>query len=341
MAAPNAPARRAFRAQVAQVQSQPATVTPSQAYELAAAPQASPDPMGRLRRSAAMPAPLYGAARAGNAAVISDQRGQPAAQPGKGAGTGIADTSPYPQRLIVTPASQLNKSARTPVSQHGRLIARDRRIAGSQGMVMFSGRNQQPGNPNPDADGPPRASWQQVNRTISHQIGTDATAFLDNTAAKPQTSAGSRPFGLGTRGDPQTLVRGGTPGLAAFRPYGYRGFPAGTAAPAPRQVALPGGPYKAGTLLAAGDPHDGPQKFYSGPPWGLHSQTLPPPKLTNAVQASRFGQVRPPMLNRPLNSAAQGQSYDQQVVHLNGRVFAVVPRMRPGRQPGLSTWRFR
>lgn len=204
--APSA-ARRAFRAKLTRVESAQAGVTASQQLQLSAARHASPDPMGRLGRAAPVPAPLYGASAQGNSAVTSDPRGEPAAQPGKGAGQGIADASPWPARLILTPPSQLNRAARTPASQNGRLIARDRRIVASRGTVMLSGApDTKPGIPDPDAGGPARPSWRQVNRTISHQIGADSTAALDNAAAKPMTSAGGRRFSLGTRGDPQTVI---------------------------------------------------------------------------------------------------------------------------------------
>ena len=301
--------------------------------------------LGRLRRYTGLPSPANDmtgtvtAAAQGNSVVTSDDRGARAAQPGKGAGTGIANQSPYGGRTIVTPPSQLLRRARTPGYQHGRLIARDRHVAAYRGTVTLSGEHDsKPGIPDPDADGPARPGYRMLNRTLSWQIGTDSTRFLDNDAPKATTDAGGKPFPLGTQGDPWTHVYGGTPGLAAYRPYGKRGGPAG--GPEPRVIALPGGPYRAGTVLQAGSPQDGPQLVQGGLPWGLHTPTVAPLQVSNATIAARFHQVRPPRMNRPLNSRAAGQSFDQQVVHLDGSQAVRVPKSAPGRQPGANArWR--
>jgi hypothetical protein len=310
-------------------------VTASQQLLLAAAKQATPSPMGRLRRNAPAPAPLHGTTGQGNSAVISDRRGQPAAQPGKGAGDGIADASPYPQRLIVTSPSQLLRRARTAAFQHGRSIVPDRRVLGNRGTVMLSGaRDTKPGFPDPDSDGPARPAYKQVNRTLSWQIGADSTAFLDNSAPKPMTTDGERPFSLGTRGDPWTTVWGGTPGLAAYRPYGTRGGP-GAGAPQPRVKALPGGPYRPGTLLQQGSPNDGPQKFPSGPAWGLHTATVTPAALVQGSQRFRFTtQIARPKQGRPQNSNDAGQSWSQAAVTLSGSKAVKIPRTAASRVPG-------
>jgi hypothetical protein len=318
-------------------QAQPgqATVSTSVQAILHAAGAATPHPLGRLARTAPAPQPLYGQTAQGNSAVTSDRRGQPAAQPGKGAGTGIADASPYPARLVVTAPSQLLRRARVPAFQHTAAL-RDRRIAGNRGTVMLSGvHDTKPGFPDPDADGPARRSWKQINRTLSWQIGHDSTAYLDNTAPKPMTTAGNRAFSLGTRGDPWTTVYGGTPGLALWRPYGKRGGP-GPGAPRPRLKALPGGPYRPGTVLQQGAPGDGPQKIASGPAWGLHSQTAEPAATIQQSQRFRFTQVKAGHAVRPQNSAAAGQSMSQAAVALDGTAPVKIPRLAPGKQPGLN-----
>jgi hypothetical protein len=330
-----AKARAAFARQVAKINGRQTVIPPGEAA-LMAHPRAAAALLGRLGRDGA---PVTGPGQ-GNTVVTSDERGAPAAQPGKGAGGGIADASPYPQRVIVTPASQLLLRARTPGYQNGRLIARDRHITTYRGRTMSSGSHQATGGtPNPDADGPPQPAYRMLNRTLSWQIGTDSTAFLDNGGPHSTTRAGGRAYPLGTQGDPYSRVYGGTPGLARWRPYGKRGGP-GPGAPAPTVVAMPGGPYRPGTVLATGDPGDGPQKIYGGLPWGLHSPTPPPVQLTQGTQRVRFVQVRPPQMNRPLNSKIAGQSYSQTVVHLDGTQAVKVPRMPGGRQPGLNyRWR--
>jgi hypothetical protein len=319
-------------------QAQPgqAVVSPSVQALLAAARRATPSPSARLhRRAGPVPAPLYGHTGQGNSAVISDARGQPAAQPGKGAGTGIANAYPYPSRLVLTTPSQLLRRARTTMFQHTAAM-RDRRVTGNRGMVTLSGLpDTKPGFPDWDAAGPARPSYKQINRTLSWQIGTDSTANLDNTAAKPMTTAGNRAFSLGTRGDPWTTVWGGTRNLALWRPYGKRGGP-GPGAPQPRVKALPGGPYRAGTVLSAGAPGDGPQKIASGPAWGLHSQTAEPAATIQQAQRYRATQVRPGHAVRPQNSANAGQSMSQAAVSLDGSVPVKIPRLAPGRQPGLN-----
>jgi hypothetical protein len=292
--------------------------------------------LARLGRvPAGISAPVTGPAY-GNAVVTSDARGQVAAQPGKGAGEGIANASPYPARQIISPRDITGSVARTPAFQNGRLIARDRHIAEYRGRTT-SGSEHVPtgGTPNPEADGPPRPAWRMLNRTLSWQIGTDSTRFLDNTAFHAKTTAGHAPFPLGTQDGSVQRVYGGTPGLANYRPYGSR-KPVSTAAPAPRVVALPGGPYRAGTLLSAGAPGDGPQDVWGGYPHGLVTRSLEPTRLSGSVIRGRLGQVRKPYVSRPQNTKAAGQSMSQAAVHLDGRAAVKIPELTPGRQPGVN-----
>lgn len=335
-----AKARRAFAARVRRTESRETKLTPSQGNLSAAGPLAYPAPMARLRRSMTVPPPLYGGSAQGNAAVTSDERGQQVAQPGKGPGPPVLNTSPFPQRQVRTPQSQLGLAARTPAFQGGRMTARDRRVAAYRGHVTLSGqRDTKPGGyPDPDADGPARPAFLMVNRTLSWQLGADATANLDNPAPKPVTAAGGRAFPLGTQGDPWSVVYGGTRGLADHRPYGRRGGPQGGIEP--RVLALPGGPRRPGTVLAEGSPQDGPQKIRGGPPWGLHSPTVPPVELSQGAARARFRQVKPPRANRPLNSRTAGQSWDQGMVRQDGTQAMRIPRTRPGRGPGVNA-RFR
>lgn len=276
----------------------------------------------------------------GNAVVRSDARGAAAAQPGKGAGGGfrdggISDASPYPEREIITPPAQLLLRARTDAYQRGRLIARDRHIAAYRGRTTSSD-TQSPtgGSPNPEADGPPRPSYRMLNRTLSWQIGTDSTAHLDNTAFHATTTAGNRAFALGTQDGSVSKTYGGTRGLYLFRAYGSRrGY---TGGPAPRVVALPGGPARPGTVISLGSPDDGPQQIWGGYPHGLSTVVAEPARVTAATIKARYDQIRKPRVNRPNNSKVAGQSYDQAVVHLNGTQAVRLPRIAPGRQPGIN-----
>ena len=293
--------------------------------------------LARLGRvPAGISAPVTGPA-AGNWRVTSDARGAAAAQPGKGMGDGPANASPYPQRDVITPAYQLGLRARTAAYQNGRLIARDRHIAEYRGRTDSSANRQATGgSPNPEADGPPRPSWRMLNRTVSFQSGTDSTANLDNTAfhATVPVMGESRLFPLGTQDGSRSKIPGGTPGLADYRPYGSRKPLSG--GPQPRVVAQPGGPYPLGTVLQQGSPQDGPQTVWGGEPHGLVSSVQPGTQVSAVTIRDRFGQVRPPRVNRPLNSRIAGQSFDQAVVHLNGRQAVRLPRMAGGRPPGVN-----
>lgn len=291
--------------------------------------------LARVPRAGLPRAPVTGLAQ-GNSAVRSDARGQAAAQPGKGAGDGIANASPYPEREIITPPTQLLRQARTAAYQNGRLIARDRHIAAYRGHTTSSAA-QSPtgGTPNPEKDGRPRPGYGMLNRTLSWQIGTDSTANLDNTAFHAATTAGDKAFPLGTQDGSWSKTYGGTRGLYAFRRYGSRrGY--GPGGPAMRVVALPGGPHRAGTVLAQGSPLDGPQRFWGGYPHGLATIVVEPAKVSQATIRQRFTQIRPPRVNRPLNSKIAGQSFDQVVVHLDGSQAVRLPRMKPSRQPGVN-----
>jgi hypothetical protein len=294
--------------------------------------------LGRLGRE---PQPLYGHRAQGNSSRSSDARGARAAQPGKGTGGdgGPANRSPWPRRLIITPAYQLLRRSRTPMYQHGRLIAYDRHIASNRGHTVSSSHRQATGGtPNPEADGPARPSHRMLNRVLSWQQGTDSTRGLDNGAYHAVAHAGNRPIPRGTQGDRRTRVYGGTPGLYNFRPYGARhGYRGG---PPPRRLALPGGPHRTGTLLDEGSPADGPQTFWPGEPWGLHTPTIEPLRQSLAVQRARYPQIRKPGRVRPLNSRRAGQTWGQQAVHLDGSQQVKVGTVKPVRQPGLnSRWR--
>ena len=345
MAAATRTSRRRFTQKVNQVQAQPTQITPSAQFLGAAMPLVPGNIYGRMGKGAVsgrrlVNAPVTGPA-AGNWRVTSDARGARAAQPAKGAGSGIANASPFPHAQVFTPGSldSAGAHARTDAFQHGHLIAHDRHIIQNQGRVTSSAVNQRTGaNPNPEADGPPKRTWKMFNRTISHMYGADDTAFLDNGQyhASVIVPGRNRKFPLATQGQEWSIRYGGTPGLASYRPYGTRGgFSAG--APQPTVRADPGGPYKFGTVLQVGAPNDGPQKVYGGLPWGLHSPTLNTRQGMQSLIRSRIGQVKPVWNVRPQNSKTAGQSWSQSMVSLSGQQAVKLKATAPIRQPGMNS----
>lgn len=268
---------------------------------------------------------------AGNSVVTTDVRGQRAAQPGKG---NAIDESPVGGQQLLTSPSTLNRSTYARPTQNNRLVFRDRHILTRRGRTR-SGREDVPtgGMPNPEKDGSPEPAYEQVNRTISWQCGTDFTTQLDNDAPHASTSAGGRRFPLGNQGSsPWERVDGGTPGL--YRPYGARGYVMG---PEPAQYALPGdgSGLRPGTLIAEGAQGDGPQLVFGGYPHGRHSPTVPATKVTKGRYDST-PQMVPGRQQRPAGSKIAGQSYSQTVVPQSGRGGGPLPEVAPSRQPGLN-----
>lgn len=269
----------------------------------------------------------------GNSVVTSGIHGERAAQPGKGGGV---DASPVGGEQLITTPSSLNRATYARPTQNNRLVLRDRHIISRRGKTVTSPDHQEPasGIPNPEADGPARPSHEMVDRTISFQIGTDATRNLDNDAPHAATSAGGKRFPLGNQGSaPWEPVYGGTPGL--YRPYGARGFVEG---PEASLYSLPGGPSRPGVLLERGDEHDGPQALFGGYPHGLHSTTVPGTKVTRGRYKDTTQQT-PPRQQRPAGSKIAGQSYSQTVVGQDGKGGGPLPKMSGGRAAG-STMRF-
>jgi len=135
---------------------------------------------------------------------------------------------------------------------------------------------------------PPRPDLRLVNRTVSYQLGTDATRNQDDLTRGYTW--------LGEQGSGWAPVYGGVPGL--YQPYGSRG----------------GIPYPVVAPVEQGQPGDGPHLVFAGPPHGLHSQT---PWKGGAQIISRFmntPQTRPVRQDRPSNSPQAGQSYSQTVL---------------------------
>ena len=344
-------ARRRFEQKVNQVQAQPAIITPSAQFMANATAMVPGNVMGRMGRSVSPASKQVNAPQtaqaAGNWKVTSDARGAPAAYPKGGGGNSSlydlspGNASPFPYAQVFTPASLdgAGAHARTDAFQHGRLIAHDRHIIANQGRVTSSNRQQATGgSPNPEANGPPRPTWKMFNRTLSHQIGVDSTAFLDNGQyhASVIVPGRNRKFPLATQGQEWSIRYGGTPYLTEHRPYGHRGgFDDG--APLPTMRAEAGGPYRVRELLQVGAPGDGPQKVYGGLPWGLHSPTLPQRQGMQSLIRSRLGQVKPVWNVRPQNSKTAGQSWSQSMVSLSGQQAVKLKSTPPIRQPGLNS----
>jgi hypothetical protein len=136
---------------------------------------------------------------------------------------------------------------------------------------------------NPQKDGPPRPDLRTVNRTVSYQLGTDATRNQDDLA-RPYTW-------LGEQGSGWSNVYGGVPGL--YQPYGTRG----------------GVPYP---IVDPSEGEGGPADVWAGPPHGLHSLTYPDRGDTlNRFAANQ--QMVPGRFDRPSNSPIAGQAFSQTV----------------------------
>jgi hypothetical protein len=174
-----------------------------------------------------------------------------------------------------------------------KLTVIDRHVYWDTGTQRTGTTPSVPGNPpNPVTDGPARPDLNAVNRTVSWQIGSDATRNQDDL---------TRPYTwLGEQGAGYSPVYGGVPGL--YSPYGTRG----------------GVPYP---IVDPTDGQGGRDEVWSGPPHGLHSETLSGAWLVN----SRYGatpQMQRPRVDRPDNSPQAGQSYSQTVLYQGGQPVA-------------------
>jgi hypothetical protein len=189
-----------------------------------------------------------------------------------------------------------------------RLQIRDRHAYYDSGSQRTGISRSVPGNPpNYHSDGPARPDLRLVNRSVNPQIGSDATANQDDLA-RPYTW-------LGQQDGTTSPVYGGLPGL--WVPYGTRG----------------GIPYPIQAPVAEGAAADGPAMVWSGPPHGLHSDTL----VSGAQIMARYNatpQMRPVRFDRPSNSPIAGQSYSQTVQMQGAAAGGGEPRKPPG--AGLS-----
>jgi hypothetical protein len=180
---------------------------------------------------------------------------------------------------------------------------RDRHAYYDRGSQRTGISRSVPGNPpNNHSDGPARPDLRAVNRSVNPQIGSDNTRNQDDR---------SRPYTwLGQQDGTNSPVYGGVPGL--WIPYGTRG----------------GIPYAVQSPVPEGAPGDGPAMVWSGPPHGLHSDTVEGGMLV----IKRFlgtPQMRPVRLDRPANSPIAGQSYSQTVL-MQGQEPPPEPKKRGG-----------
>jgi hypothetical protein len=152
---------------------------------------------------------------------------------------------------------------------------------------------------NPQLDGPPMPVLATVNISVNPQIGSDSTRLQDDL---------SRPYTwLGQWDGTRQAVYGGVPGL--WQAYGNRGFSPGIHDPS--------------------NGEGGPAMVASGPPHGLHSDTIPDGKqLIDRFKTT--AQNVPARIDRPSNSTAAGQSFSQTVP------FQGAGSPAQGARPGFS-----
>lgn len=186
-------------------------------------------------------------------------------------------------------------------------ITRDRHAYWDTGTQVSGNHYSTPGNPpNPVTDGPARPDLRLTQRTISWQVGSDATANQDDLSRPYARNA--QGMYIGEQGNSWSTVYGGVPGL--FQPYGTRG----------------GIPYPIQSPVGQGMQGDGPRKIWPGPPHGLHSKTFPDySNLLGYYMAQP--QMHQPRQDRPSNSPQAGQAYSQLVVPQGASVIA---RQQPG-----------
>lgn len=222
---------------------------------------------------------------------------------------GGQNNDPYSQFGVPRPLQQGQESAvrapgNAPVGySNDKLITYDRHGMFKVGYEN-SGRNS--GETDPPMDGPARPSLWLVQRTVNYQQGTDTTAATDDL--NRDYSREAHGMYVAEQGSGWSSVYGGTPGL--HQAYGsYQGIAPDT----PGYDPVAGNTQGIVAPVAQGQPGDGPQKVWSGPPHGLHSPTLPSYDQTLGRYLA-IPQMARPRLDRPSNSPIAGQSYSQTVM---------------------------
>lgn len=250
-------------------------------------------------------------------------RGDPPGKAGPGLGYGegasnVAEDNLSPNSF----AGRLGAPRREQLTQFGRPSywrggiqgfndqqqVRDRHAYYDRGTQRTGLQKSPPGTPpNYHSDGPARPDLRTVNRSVNPQIGSDNTRNQDDR---------SRPYTwLGQQDGTTIPVYGGVPGM--WTPYGTRG----------------GVPYPIHSPVPEGAPLDGPAMVWSGPPHGLHSDTVEGGMLI-VRRYLNTPQMRPVRLDRPDNSRIEGQSYSQTLPMQGQPGMGQAPRRTPG--AGLS-----
>jgi hypothetical protein len=191
---------------------------------------------------------------------------------------------PANPRRVVIGAEQENWNRPGIIGFNDQLQIRDRHAYWDRGRQRFRGpaSNATGGGANPQDGGPARPDLRLVNISVNPQIGSDATRNQDDL---------SRPYTwLGQQDGTKVPIYGGVPGLWAA--YGNRGLSQNIHDPS--------------------DGQGGPMSMPSGPPHGLHSDTLAGAKeVVDRYKVTP--QMRPVRFDRPDNSPIAGQSYSQTV----------------------------
>lgn len=221
-----------------------------------------------------------------------------------------------------------------------KLIAFDRHPILNVGYER-SGRGS--GQTDPPLDGPPRPALRLVQRTINWQQGNplahqdhlpgENRGYSMAQMASPSRAIPGTHFGpdghrkiesgsqyVGEQGIGWSPVYGGVPGM--WQPYGsYAGVTNGPV----QGIQSP---------AQQGGPGDGPQKVFSGPPHGLHSQTYPDYASTLGRYMA-IPQMSLPRQDRPANSTSGGQSYSQ-TVQPQGQTGTATVQFNPQAQSGTG-----
>ena len=163
------------------------------------------------------------------------------------------------------------------------LQVRDRHAFWSTGKARNTGpldSQSQWNGRNPQLDGPPMATLETVNISVNPQ---EQVGPFQDDLTRPYTW-------LGQQDGSRVPIYGGVPGL--WQSYGNRGF--------------------SDRIHDPSNGEGGRVMVTSGPPHGLHSDTLPDGKqLIDRYKAT--AQMRPVRLDRPSNSRIAGQSFSQTV----------------------------
>lgn len=212
----------------------------------------------------------------------------------------LRNSTDVPPQLPNTPPITVEGYNQWSVNRGGVFFANDTRQTSDRHVFLRTGTEnsgRKSGQTDPPMDGPARPSLKAVNRTINYQQGSDATRSQDDLTRN--FSRNSLGMFVGEQGTGWSPVYGGVPGL--YQPYGsYAGVTTGRV----KGIQSP---------VSQGSVGDGPRKVFSGPPHGLHTQTMPDYSQTLGRYMTT-AQNRAPRIDRPSNSPIAGQSFSQLVM---------------------------